>query len=294
MRELTGRLWHEGRFARPASYQRFGYFCAALLVISGLVHFGVFLVDGGPWEGPVSWRKPVVFGLSFGITILTLTWFLTFFRIRKTTGWIVAGVLGVASLGEVFLISMQKWRGVASHFNETTTFDGMVFSLMGLLVMLIGLTCVFVTVRAFLPMDASPSLAWAIRIGLLLMLVSQAIGGQMIAEGGNTFGAAGSLKLTHAVTLHAIQVLPAMALLLGLSTSAEERRVRVVWVAAGGYACIIGAAMMQTYGGHRPFDLSLGSSLVAVTGLTLLLASGVAALRGLLPNVEGISPTPQS
>ena len=46
--------------------------------------------------------------------------------------------------------------------------------------------------------------------GLLLMLLSQAVGVQMIAEGGNTFGAAGALKLPHALTLHAVQVLPAL------------------------------------------------------------------------------------
>jgi hypothetical protein len=59
-------------------------------------------VDGwprhsGPWQGPVSWRKPVVFGLSFGTTILTLGWLLTFFGIRKATGWVLLSVLGIAS-----------------------------------------------------------------------------------------------------------------------------------------------------------------------------------------------------
>ena len=34
---------------------------------SGFFHLGVYALDGGSWEGPVSWRKPVVFSLSFGI-----------------------------------------------------------------------------------------------------------------------------------------------------------------------------------------------------------------------------------
>ena len=91
---------------------------------------GVFAVDGGAWEGPVSWRKPIVFGLSFGVTIVTLAWFLTLLRLGRASGWAVSLVLSIASIGEVVLISMQKWRGVASHFNETTTFDGLVFSVM--------------------------------------------------------------------------------------------------------------------------------------------------------------------
>jgi len=209
IKDLVKDLIRVARFTPVASYQRFAYVCGALLVLSGVFHGAVYLVDGGPWGGPVSWRKPIVFGLSFGITLMTLTWFMTFLRPRRSVGWIVLGVFAVAALGEVFLISMQKWRGVASHFNEDTVFDGLVFSIMGSLVSLVGLVTIFVAARSFFPIDAPPSLAWAIRIGLVLMLVSQAVGVQMILEGGNTFGAAGALKVPHAFTLHAVQVLPA-------------------------------------------------------------------------------------
>ena len=86
------------------------------------------------------------------------------------------------------------------------------------------------------------------------MLVGQAVGVQMIVEGGNTFGAAGALKVPHALTLHAVQVLPALALLLLLSDSAERHRVRVVGVGIGGYAVLIAATLLQTYGGRAPLD----------------------------------------
>ena len=71
-------------------------------MVSGLFHGLVYLVDGGGWEGPLSWRKPTVFGLSFGITLITLTWFLGFLRPSRWAGWTVVGILSVASLGEVF------------------------------------------------------------------------------------------------------------------------------------------------------------------------------------------------
>ena len=88
------------------------------------------------------------------------------------------------------------------------------------------------------------------------MLVSQAVGVQMIAEGGNTFGAAGALKVPHAVTLHAVQVLPALAiLLLAAPELLERRRVAIVTVGAVGYASLIASTMVQTYGGLSPFDL---------------------------------------
>ena len=281
MKDLLRALLQAARFTPTASFQRFGYACGALLVVSGLVHGVVYLVDGGPWVGAVSWRKPIVFGLSFGITLLTLTWFMSFLRPRRITGWIVLGTLAVASLGEVFLISMQKWRGVASHFNEDTPFDESVFSMMGLLVTVVAVVTVFVAVRSFFPVDAPPSLAWAIRTGLVLMLVSQAVGVQMIIEGGNTFGANGALKLPHAFTLHAVQVLPALAVVLSLSDVEERRRVKVVALGAAGYAALIAATMVQTYAGRSPLDVGTLAASLAVAGVALLVTTAVIAVRGL-------------
>jgi hypothetical protein len=49
MRELAADLVRFGRFTPVEPYQRFGYLCGALLILSGLVHGVVYLVDGGPW-----------------------------------------------------------------------------------------------------------------------------------------------------------------------------------------------------------------------------------------------------
>jgi hypothetical protein len=281
MRTVVADVVSKGRFTPVASYQRFGYVCAGLLVASGLFHIGVYAVDGGPWQGPVSWRKPVVFGLSFGITLATITWFLTFLRPGRVVGWLLLGLYSLASLAEVFLISMQAWRGVPSHFNEATVFDESVFSMMGMLVAVIGLLTVVVAVWSWVRIDAPPSLALAIRLGLLLMLVSNGVGAQMIVEGGNTFGADGALKMPHAVTLHALQVLPALALVLLAGRSTEMRRVRVVELGAAGYVVLIGSTMVQTYAGRAPLDLDVASAAFALIGLALLAAAAVLALRGL-------------
>lgn len=281
MRSLFADITRTGRFTPAEPYQRFAYWCAALLVLSGVFHLGVYVVDGGAWEGPLSWRKPIVFGLSFGITGATLAWMTTFLRPSRRWGWIVIGVFSVAGVMEVVLISMQTWRGVASHFNEDTAFDGAVFSAMGLLVSIIAVMTVVVTVRSLRSMDAPSSLALAIRLGLLLMLVSQVVGVQMIVEGGNTFGAEGALKVPHAFTLHVAQVLPALAILLLVSDSTEQRRIRIVSMAAFGYGLVIASTGLQTYAGRAPLDLGVTTTALAIAGLALLLVSAVLALRGL-------------
>jgi hypothetical protein len=286
MSAVTNEILRAGRFTPAASYQKFGYACAALLLASGVFHGFVFLVDGGSWEGPVSWRKPIVFGLSFGIVLMTVSWIVGLMRIRKSTGWIVMGVLSVASVAEVFLITMQRWRGVASHFNESTSFDTTVFSLMGFLVMLVALMTIFVTIRSFWPMEAPASLAWAIRFGLVLMLVSQAVGVQMIAEGGNTFGASGALKVPHAFTLHAAQVLPALALLLVVAEFTERQRLEIIALGAIGYGGLIASTMVQTYAGLAPLQLGTLALALAVSGLAVLIVCAIVTIRGVLHHVH--------
>jgi hypothetical protein len=99
------------------------------------------------------------------------------------------------------------------------------------------------------------------------------------------------LKVPHAVTLHAVQVLPALALVLGLSAFTERRRLRIVALGASGYAVLIGSTMVQTYDGRGPLDLSFLTSVLALIGLGLLAASAVIALRGIAPRL-GSTPPP--
>src|SRR5262245_39553990 len=73
---IPGELWAFWTQGRPV--ERWCYRIGALLIVAGLVHLGVFVVDGGSWQGPVSWRKPVTFGLSFGLTLITITWVTSF------------------------------------------------------------------------------------------------------------------------------------------------------------------------------------------------------------------------
>ena len=281
MTELVARLAQVGRFTGVPAWQRFAYWCAALLVLAGLFHVGVFLSDGGPWEGPLSWRKPIVFGLSFGVTVATLAWVLGFLHPRRAVAWVVVGVLAVASVGEVALISLQTWRGVPSHFNNSTPFDETVFSLMGMLVTVLVVLTVLVTVWSFFRLDAPAGLALAIRAGLVLMLVGQAVGVQMILEGGNTFGTAGALKVPHALTLHAVQVLPgpraaAPAVRLGRARpgpggAGRDRRVRRPDRRHP-------AADVRRTGTAGPGP---GVILLALVGVALLATSWVVAVRQL-------------
>jgi len=162
------RHWRESE-----GYQKLLYLTGALLLSSAVFHAGVLIVTGGPLSGDVSFRKAITFGEAFGVTTLSLGWFMSFIGIRKVTGWVLAVPLAFAMFWEVFLVTMQVWRGVPSHFNNSTPFDAAVFGLMGVMIAVVGVVIVVMMIRIFLSLRAPASLVLALRIGVGLLFVSQ-------------------------------------------------------------------------------------------------------------------------
>ena len=276
MRATLRSYWSEA-----TRYQWFLYGAGALLLASGVFHLGVYAVVGGPWEGDISWRKPIVFGFSFGITLVFLAAVMTFLPRRRVIGWLLAAVLGVTGILETGLISMQQWRGVPSHFNTATPVDALVFGLMGLLIGFLMLAIFAMTAWTLVSVRAPRSLAWAIGVGMVLLSVGQVLGASMIANGSNVFGEGGLMKLPHALSLHAIEVLPVMAWLLLFSDWNEASRLRVVLVAAAGYCLLVAAAAYQTFSGVAPFDMTLPSAVGHGIGVILLAFAGIVVLISL-------------
>ena len=281
------------------SYQKTLYIMGALLFISGIFHVGVWFVQGGSMSGPISWRKPIIFGLSAGVTCLSLSWIMSFLPKHRIRGWLLAASFGIAFIIEVFLITMQQWRGVPSHFNYSTPFDSSVFSMMLNMIIIVQIVIVILTVWSLLALEGiSSSFVWAIRLGMVLLVVSQIFGiliaqnglpkvldfqtGEYFSEGTKSayiFGEAGSMKMPHALTLHAIQTLPLLAFLLSFTNWSESGRTRAVIVAAVGYIGMVAVSATQTFSGLVLFDLSLLAALgFAVSVILIALAYAIALI----------------
>lgn len=204
---------------KPRTVERVAYATGALLFLSGLVHAVVLVASGGSWTGPLSLRKAVTFGLSFGLTLITVAW---------------------ASVVETVLVSMQAWRGVPSHFNFETGFDNAVSTTLAAGGGVIILTAVSFTAAAMRGEgEITASMRLGVRFGLVALLVSLGAGAAMVASGvvdargGNpqaAYTTAGALKPLHAVAMHAILIVPGLAWLLKFADWTERRRVRLVWV----------------------------------------------------------------
>lgn len=235
------------REIRATRLDRLWYAISALLVLAGVFHFGVFLVKGGSWYGPVSWRKPTTFGLSFGLTLATITWVSSFVRMGTRTRDVLLTLFAAACVLEVALITVQAWRHVPSHFNNEGPLNTTIaFTLAWGGAILIAVLVTF-TVAAFRqpPHGVTPAMHAAVRAGFGALMFALAAGGAMIAKGmilvrtGHqqaAYTAADALKPAHAVTMHAILVLPALAWLLSFTTWDQESQIKLVNRVTGAYA----------------------------------------------------------
>lgn len=242
----------QARALRPT--ERLCHTIALLLALSGLTHLMVFAVDGGPWYGPVSWRKPVTFGLSFGATLMALTWVTSYLCVGERLRTVLLMVFAADCVVEVGGITVQAWRRVPSHLNMETPFDTAVSMTLavggGVLVVLLTVFAV----ASFRQRPAGPTgMALALRAGFAVLLVALASGAAMIARGvvltrtGHQQAAYHSttpLKPLHAVSLHAVLVLPALAWLLSRTSWSERARRRTVTAAVCAYAAaVVGAGI---------------------------------------------------
>jgi len=98
-------FWRRGR-----AVERVGYLVGAVLLASGLIHFALLAISGGSWAGPLSLRKPTTFGLSFGLTLITVTWVTSFLKLRDRARNTILGVFTAACALETALVSLQTWR----------------------------------------------------------------------------------------------------------------------------------------------------------------------------------------
>jgi hypothetical protein len=237
--------------------ERAAYWTGGLLLLSGVMHLVVLLTSGGTWEGPLSLRKPTTFGLSFGLTLVNVTLITSFLPLKNRSRTLLLGLFTTACALETFLVSLQTWRGVPSHFNVETPFDAAIAQTLAvggftLVAIIIALTVAVFRHGGALP----PAVRLAIRAGFVALVGAQVVGGVMIATGmrlvfgGDPQGAyatGGWLKSVHGVLMHGILVLPLLAWLIARTNSDERSQKRGVRAAIAVYALVVAVTLLAAF-----------------------------------------------
>jgi hypothetical protein len=261
--------------------------------MTGLLGLSVvgLLVDPRIITGAPAWLKPAKFAISTAVYMLTLAAIFTQLpawpRTRRVVEWVTATVLVL----EVAIIDVQAWRGTTSHFNVGTLLDGVLFTVMGLAILVQTMTSVAVAVALWRQRFDDPALGWALRFGLAITILGASTGGfmtrptpaqisaaratgRMVVAGAHTVGAPdggpglpgtgwsrehGDLRVPHFVGLHAMQILPLLALAVRRRPDAHAR-VRAMLVAAASYVAFFAILLWQAL---------RGQSLVQPDGVTI-------------------------
>ena len=268
--------WWKNKQAKLLTY------LGAVLVASGIIHLGIYFLYGGPWEGEVSWRKPILFGISAGLTSISMGWVWASLSRWKYDGFL-SSTAAWALLIEVGLIDLQQWRGVASHFNRSTPIDSAIYNLMGLLILWVTGVIIFLTVRSFIePLSQPVPMVIAIQYGLLYLTISCLLGivinisGDLRMQHGlppTQFGAAGVPKFPHGVVIHALQWLPLLSWGAAWAHFSKTFQRRLILLASRASGLLLIYASIVTLLGRARFD--------APPALAVILYVAVAGLLGL-------------
>ncbi len=266
---------------KPSKSIRFAYGVGIALIGSGLLHVPIWLLSGTEWSGDVSWRKPILFGISTGVTVASIAWVCSKIRMLRADGPLLVA-FAVALTIEVFLISLQQWRGVASHFNRSTPIDATILTIIEVLITFATIVIVYLTVRVWGKLDTTPAMKFAIRAGMLMLVLGCLLGFaityfgyQSLAAGGSPgiFGQRGVLKFPHGIPLHAIQLLPLLVVLARLMNAAQSTRLRVVQsgtVLTTGFTLF---GILQTFSGKARFEFWPVSAAILLLTLIASLAT---------------------
>jgi hypothetical protein len=183
LQDIRHRLWGNGR----------------LLTISAIIYLALFvgtiiasLLDARVLTGAPIWIKPMKFAISSLLYTATLAWMFSFVTGHSRLIKVLAGGITLTLLVEIGLIVMQAARGVRSHFNFTTSFDGAVFSAMGSLIMVVWLLSLVAAVLLLRQRLGDAAFTWGLRAGALGYLLKD-VSGEELATAVRTVAAGKAL-----------------------------------------------------------------------------------------------------
>ncbi|WP_243709295.1 hypothetical protein [Micromonospora sp. 15K316] len=296
-------------------------FVAATMVALGLVSLIGLAVDDRVLVGAPIWLKPFKFAVSLFIYLVTLAWLISLLPRGRRIGWWAGTVVAVTGFVEVGLIAVQAGRGRQSHFNVATTLDTAVFGMMALLIAVLYTASLVLAVLLMFQRLPDPMITWTLRLGLLIALAGMGLGYLMVIPtpaqeaadpvtlvGAHSVGVpdggpgmpltgwsttGGDLRIPHFVGMHALQVLPLLAIALVALAGRLPRlrdgrvRLRLIVVAAIGYAGLLALVTWQAL---------RGQALIHPDGKTLVAAGVLAAVTavGALLALRRPAPAPSN
>lgn len=297
---------------------------ALIMCALSLVSVAGLIVDDRILLGAPIWLKPLKFSISLAIYTVTLAWLISLVnRAPRFKRWL-GTIISIASLGEMAIIIGQVVRGRRSHFNYDTALDGVLFSIMGVTIIVLWLATAAIAVLLLRQRLRDRATTLAVRLGLLIALAGLGVGFLMtsptaeqiegmktappttigahavgVADGGpglplvgwSTTG--GDLRIGHFIGMHALQALPLLLLALTFAARRVSRlqdpevQARLIVAASIGYA---GLTALVTWQALRGQALIHPDTQTWAAAGVLTLATALATAFAVRPATLSVQP----
>lgn len=284
---------------------------AGSMVVLAVVSVAGLILDPRELVGAPIWAKPLKFAISISITLYAVTWaFLIdqLTRFRRVAWW--AGTIVAITLAiELVAVVYDTLAGQRSHFNVATTFDAIVWSTMGIAIVVLWLATFVLSVVLWFTRAEDRARGQAVRLASLIALAGLGLGFLMTSPtaaqladfqgiaGAHTVGAEdggaglfllgwstthGDLRVPHFVGIHALQAIPIGLILIEFASRRfavlrrSAVRVGLVWTMALGYGALVALVTWQALRGQSVVQpdaltaLAFGAILLVVTVGVLL------------------------
>ena len=235
-----------------------------------------FLIDERLLNEVSVWSKPLKFQLSLIVLFGTLVLLLPILRVETRGGYLAratASTLALASTLEIAYMTIQAARGRASHFNDSTPIEAMLYSVMG-----VGAVTIVVSAFVFgwlIWRHGRADVGWGLRMGaagglmlgaVLTLITAGILGSGSIAGPGHWVGGirtdagglfllgwsrtGGDLRVPHFFATHVMQAMPLLG--LALDRFRPDMARPGIWLGAALSTAIVAATFLQAASG-RPF-----------------------------------------
>jgi len=286
---------------RPLLWLTLGMVALAVIALVGLV------VDPRTITGMPLWAKPLKFSLSVLIYSLTLSWLLGQLPRAHRITWWVGTIAAVFLAVEMIVIYGAAIADTTSHYNVSTPFSTALWGTMAVSIVIVWAATILVAVLLFRAELGDPARSFAIRSGLIIAVIGMGLAFLMTSPtaaqlsnfqgiaGAHTVGlsdggpglpllgwstVAGDLRIPHFVGMHAMQVIPIVALVLELGSRRVSAlrdsgtRLGILMVIAALYLGVIAVLTLQALSGE---SIVHPDAAVATVSTTLFLAAAAAS-----------------
>ena len=302
---VAGIRWHRPLLVLAAAMGVLVVVCLVGLVVDPRESLGVNV-----------WEKPLKFAISTAVYAVTWSWLIGQLQRFRRVAWWAGTISAILLLIELVIITGAAAAGITSHFNVSTPFNTVLWSIMAASIGTLWVATFVVSIILFRNPLGDRARTLAIRAGALIALAGMALAflmtGPTAAQlddwqgiaGAHTVGladggpglpllgwstVAGDLRIPHFIGMHALQVIPLALILIELAARRiavlrdVDVRYRLVAIVSAAYVAVLAVLTWQALRGQSIVapDAATTTATLVIAALALAAAAAVLLQRQL-------------